>query len=58
MNEKNIINFNPKKQLHGYQERYDRDGGIYYRGTHKHKQVWYYNEWHLYIRNSTNFYIR
>jgi len=58
----NIINktdINPldsKGQSHGYQEWYNGNNILSYRGTYKNDQEIGYEEWHS--TKSTNFYIR
>lgn len=57
MRKENIIKFNSKNQLHGYQERY-AIYGLYYRGNHKNHKVLGYTEFHSDFDKATNFYIR
>jgi len=43
---RNIYNKNNKNQFHGYQERYDFNNKIYYRGNYKHNNEIGYEEHH------------
>ncbi len=52
----NIININPKGELHDYQERYWTDNKIYYRGIRKNNKRIAYNEFHS--SKHTIYYIR
>ena len=53
---KNIINYNSKAQLHGYQETYRDATRLYYRGNWKNNKRIGYLE--LSVGNMTLFYIK